>query len=168
MGNVVVIGYGNTLRSDDGIGQRVANSLHLTHVKSIAVHQLTPELTENLIAADLVIFVDACISSEIWQQCLPNSSENNLENSPPDVQVRWLEPSNNKIITGHITNPESLLALTQAIYGHYPPTWLVTVPGVNFELGENLSLIGERGVAIALEKINKIIDKGANICMKLD
>ncbi|MEA5572676.1 hydrogenase maturation protease [Calothrix sp. UHCC 0171] len=159
MGNVVVIGYGNTLRSDDGIGQRVANSLHLTHVKSVAVHQLTPELAETLITADLVIFVDAYISSESGEQYLSNSPEN----SPPDVQVHRLEPSNNKIITGHITNPESLLALTQAIYGHYPPSRLVTVPGVNFELGENLSLIGERGVAIALEKITKIIDKGANI-----
>lgn len=43
----------------------------------------------------------------------------------------------------------------------------MTVPGDNFELGENLSLIGERGVAIVLEKITQIIE-GINVCMKLD
>lgn len=145
MANVVVIGYGNDLRCDDGIGQRVAKGLNLANVKSLAVHQLTPELAETLKTADLAIFVDACLSLE------------SLENL--NVQVRWLEPEN-KIITGHTANPESLLALTQAIYGHYPPAWLVTVPGVNFELGENLSPIGERGVAGALEKIAQIVNEG--------
>lgn len=165
MGNVVVIGYGNDLRCDDGIGQRVANKLHLTDVKSLAVHQLTPELAETLKTADLVIFVDACLSSDSLENRLLNSSENNFENL--NVQVRRLEPDNNKIIAGHTANPESLLALTQALYNYYPPGWLVTVPGDNFELGENLSLIGERGVAIALEKITQIIE-GINVCMKLD
>ena len=165
MVNIVVIGYGNDLRCDDGIGQRVAKRLNLANVTSLAVHQLTPELAETLKTADLAIFVDACLSLEALENRLSNSPEDNFENL--NVQVRWLKPDN-KIITGHTANPESLLALTQAIYGYYPPTWLVTVPGVNFELGENLSVIGERGVTSALEKITQIVNKGINICTKLD
>jgi Ni,Fe-hydrogenase maturation factor len=47
----IVIGYGNELLSDDAIGPRVANLInlwHLSHVQSLAVHQLTPELAANL------------------------------------------------------------------------------------------------------------------------
>ncbi len=83
MGNIVAIGYGNDLRSDDGIGQRVANTLQLSNVKSLAVHQLTPELAEILANADLAIFIDACLTSE--------SSE---------VQVRSLSPNSSNIIAG--------------------------------------------------------------------
>ncbi len=148
--NIVAIGYGNNLRSDDGIGQKVANALHLANLKSLAVHQLTPELAETLASADLAIFIDAC-----W-----------LEHQ--DVQVLPLSPDSNSLIAGHTASPRSLLALTQALYGRCPTAWWVTVPGNNFEIGDRLSPIAEIGVAIALEKINQIIDTGTNICMNLD
>jgi hydrogenase maturation protease len=140
--NVIAIGYGNELRSDDGIGQRVAKALHLSKVKSIAVHQLTPELAEALANSDLAIFIDACLASESSQ-----------------VQVETLSPESSNIIAGHTTDPRSLLALTQALYSHCPQAWWIKVPGVNFELGYSLSPIAETGMAIALQKITQIIDK---------
>jgi hydrogenase maturation protease len=146
MGNIVAIGYGNDLRSDDGIGQRVANTLQLSNVKSLAVHQLTPELAEILANADLAIFIDACLTSE--------SSE---------VQVRSLSPESSNIIAGHTADPRSLLALTQVVYGYCPTAWWVIVPGENFAIGDRLSPIAEQGVAIALEKIAQIINPGKNI-----
>jgi hydrogenase maturation protease len=148
--NVVAIGYGNNLRSDDGIGQQVANALIRANLKSLAVHQLTPELAETLASADLAIFIDACWSEH------------------QDVQVLPLSPDSNSLRTGHTASPRSLLALTQALYGRCPTAWWVTVPGNNFEIGDRLSPIAEIGVAIALEKIHQIIDTGTNICMKLD
>ncbi|MGF1587982.1 MAG: hydrogenase maturation protease [Pleurocapsa sp.] len=63
----LVIGYGNTLRSDDGAGQSAANQIAawgLPNVRSLAVHQLTPELAEDIANADTVIFVDAVISAK--------------------------------------------------------------------------------------------------------
>ena len=136
----IAIGYGNELRSDDGIGQRVAKTLQLSNVKSIAVHQLTPELAEVLANTDLAVFIDACFSPENSQ-----------------VQVQSLLPNSSSIIAGHTADPRSLLALTQAIYGYCPPAWWVTVPGVNFELGENLSPLAEQGIEIAIDKINHLI-----------
>ncbi|MBD2387175.1 hydrogenase maturation protease [Cylindrospermum sp. FACHB-282] len=142
---LIVIGYGNDLRSDDSIGQRVAKALHLSKVKSIAVHQLTPELAEVLVNSDLAIFVDACLASESSQ-----------------VQVEFLTPESSSMIAGHTANPRSLLALTQAIYGYYPPAWWIKVPGVNFELGYSLSPIAKTGVAIALQKITQIIEENSS------
>ncbi|MBG1242819.1 hydrogenase maturation protease [Nostoc sp. NZL] len=144
----IAIGYGNELRSDDGIGQRVAKALHLSNVKSLAVHQLTPELAEALANADLAVFIDACFTSESSQ-----------------VQVQSLLPESFKIIAGHIGDPRSLLALTQAVYGRCPPAWWIKVPGVNFELGCYLSPFAEIGVAIALKKITQIIDENFSLLL---
>lgn len=149
----IVIGYGNELRSDDAIGQKIANTIeswHLLSVQSLAVHQLTPELATNLATADLAIFVDACVDA-----------------APLDVQVRSLLPSNGQILSAHSSDPRSLLSLTQFLYGHCPPAWLVTVPGVNFEFGDRLSPIAETGIAIALVKIIKILDKCKGLWVQL-
>jgi Ni,Fe-hydrogenase maturation factor len=60
---VLVIGYGNTLRRDDGVGVRAAELIaadpRLAHARVLAVHQLTPELALDIGAVSLVIFVDA-------------------------------------------------------------------------------------------------------------
>jgi hydrogenase maturation protease len=64
---VVVIGYGNTLRGDDGAGPAVAQAIAdraLPGVRSLAVPQLTPELAEIVAEANLVVFVDAALMAE--------------------------------------------------------------------------------------------------------
>lgn len=149
----MVIGYGNNLRGDDGIGQRVVDAIatwHLSTVKSLAVEQLIPQLATTLAGTELVIFVDACLISENSQ-----------------VQVQSLLPCFFSLIKGHIGDPRSLLALTQATYGHCPTAWLVRVPGVNFELGDNLSSVAETGIAIALIKIIQILDRNHNLWVNL-
>lgn len=58
----LIIGYGNELRSDDGVGQRVSDTVatwKLPNVRALSVFQLTPELTENLATVNVAIFVDA-------------------------------------------------------------------------------------------------------------
>lgn len=143
--NVIVIGYGNHLRSDEGIGQRVANEIAswgLSTVKVLAVHQLTSDLTATLASVDLVIFVDAYLSSEAF-----------------DVCVQSVLPSSDKTIAKYTNEPQSLLALTQALYGHCPTAWSVKVPGINFETGDRISRIAESGKAIALVKIIQILGK---------
>ncbi|MBD2439986.1 hydrogenase maturation protease [Nostoc sp. FACHB-110] len=149
---VMVIGYGNDLRSDDGIGQIIASEIaswHLSTVKSLAVHQLTPELADALANAELAIFVDAYVPLESF-----------------DVQVQSLSPSGENAIAGHTSDPQALLALTKTLYGHCPPALWVTVPGVNFEFGDRISEITETGKAIALGKIMQILDKFKNFWMK--
>ncbi|MBD2300977.1 hydrogenase maturation protease [Nostoc sp. FACHB-87] len=149
---VMVIGYGNDLRSDDGIGQRIADEIaswHLSAVKSLAVHQLTPELADALANAELAIFVDAYVPSESF-----------------DVQVQSLSPAVDHPIAGHTADPQSLLALTRTLYGHCPPALWVTVPAVNFEFGDRFSEVTETGKAIALGKIMQILDKFKNFWMK--
>jgi hydrogenase maturation protease len=140
---VLVIGYGNDLRSDDAVGKRVAEAVatwKLPYVQALAVHQLTPELTVKLTDVERAIFVDAYRATPAQE-----------------VQVRPLEPVHTGGIAGHTGDPQSLLALTKALYSYCPRAWWVTIPGVNFEVGDSLSLPARRGVAEALERIDQLI-----------
>jgi hydrogenase maturation protease len=59
----IIIGYGNTLRGEDGFGVEVIEKLRtFSHLKAklISVHSLTPELVLELLDAEEIIFVDAC------------------------------------------------------------------------------------------------------------
>ncbi|BAZ82578.1 MAG: hydrogenase maturation protease [Sphaerospermopsis kisseleviana] len=147
-----VIGYGNDLRGDDAIGQRIANTIqswHLSNVKSYGVHQLTPELAANLAQTNIVIFVDAGVNCQT-----------------EDVQVESLLPAMGKEINGHILNPESLLYLSQYLYNYCPEAWLITVPGENFELCDRISPTAQKGITTALSKIMQILDQDHNIFMQ--
>ncbi len=110
-------------------------------MQSLAVQQLTPELIINLASVDLAIFVDASIGYP-----------------PLEVQVQSILPVSSHRIHSHLANPQSLLMLTKSLYGNSPSAWLVTVPGINFEIGDRLSPIAEQGMAIALTKIIEIIN----------
>ncbi len=145
--NCLVIGYGNTLRSDDGAGQQIAETVaewRLERVEAIAVHQLTPELAEPLSAVQLAIFVDVYVANE----------------SQTEVQVTELTAStvlDAAIGVGHTADPRSLLTLAQQVYGRSPQSWWILVPAVNFEFGEQLSSVTQQGVGVAIERIKGLI-----------
>jgi hydrogenase maturation protease len=139
----LVIGYGNTLRSDDGVGQIVAQKIancHLPEVRSLYLHQLTPELAVDIAEVELVIFVDATLAA-----------------IAPDVRVSRLQPLSSIEIRSHTSDPRMLLNLAQTLYNHCPQAWLVTIPGENFELGDKISPLAGRGMTQALKQIDSLI-----------
>lgn len=141
----VVIGYGNPLRGDDAVGQRVAATVaswHWPHVRVIAVQQLTPELAELLAAVDLAIFVDA---SPIVDD--------------GTVQVIRVEPARSVPAMGHVSDPSGLLALAEAIYDQCPLAWWLLLPATSFGFGEDLSPTAEFGLTIALRYIVELINR---------
>ncbi len=63
---LLVIGYGNPLRGDDGVGPAVSGAiavLGLPGVRALSVHQLTPELAAEAAGARVAVFVDAAVDS---------------------------------------------------------------------------------------------------------
>jgi hydrogenase maturation protease len=135
---LLVLGYGNTLRSDDGVGPKVAEAvaaLNLPGVRALACGLLTPELADPIAQAARVIFVDAAVDA------------------PREVQLRPLAPADSSQIMAHAANPRTLLALARDVFGHAPPAWWLTIPVENLGIGEDFSLLAERGFATALETI---------------
>jgi hydrogenase maturation protease len=124
MSKVLVIGYGNTLRGDDAAGVHAAGLIAKRHPEIICVclHQLVPELAEQIAECDIVFFIDA--QKDITQ-----------------TNVRLVAPSADADQPRtHFISPESLLALSQLLYQHIPAkAYVVGIPASQFEFSEELS-----------------------------
>ena len=141
---LLVIGYGNTLRSDDGVGPRVAGAveeLRLPGVSIIICDLLTPELADPISKADAVVFVDAAIDA------------------PREVLLRPLNPADSSQIMAHAADPRTMLALARDVFAHAPRAWWLTIPIENTAIGDELSAFAERGMAIAIEQVKSLAQR---------
>lgn len=118
----LVIGWGNTLRSDDGVGVYAAQAIAQFGIETLAVHQLTLELAEPISHAGTIIFIDACDDA-----------------APGVISVRRAEAQAGSSAFVHSVTPESLLAAARDLYGAQPDACLFTVGGADFGYGESLS-----------------------------
>jgi hydrogenase maturation protease len=145
--DVLVIGYGNPLRGDDGIGPAVAEgvaALGLPRVRTIAAHQLTPELAADLTDAKLVIFVDAAVGTD------------------PVAAVRLDGPATTPSALTHAVDPRGLVALARAVYGQAPEAWLVTAAGSDFDFRNGLSATGRENAREAMGYVKSILRESSN------
>lgn len=125
---ILVIGYGNTLRCDDGIGQATAREIeqwNLPQVRSLYLHQLTPDLAETIAQFETVIFIDASIETKTVRL----------------TKVKNLVTNHNWT---HHLNPESIIYLTEFLYQKTPQAWLMTIPIEKIDFGENLSNFAQK------------------------
>ncbi len=139
---IVIIGYGNSFRRDDGAGLLAAEELEGIlrergrDVERIAVHQLAPELAEPIARPEVeaVVFVDArvadCEAPEI-----------------PRMEAGRIFPGDFSSSLGHRLDPPVLLAFAERIFGRTAPAWLLTAPGIDFGHGEGLSPVAQQGLA---------------------
>lgn len=139
-GAVLIIGYGNTLRGDDGLGLLAAERLMGLElpagVRVMARHQLARELAEDIANAGVVIFLDARAGSP-----------------PGQIDYTELEPARGKPgPLEHHVEPGVLLAAAEAIYGATPRAFLLTVRSDSFEPGAPLSEAGEASLPELVER----------------
>jgi hydrogenase maturation protease len=152
---VLVIGYGNTLRGDDGMGYQVAETVaewQLPQVRSIAVHQLFPELAADIAEVEIVVFVDAVVE---------------IDSLAPNITIAPLVAGEDATFSTHIITPQLLLGMTQRLYGATPVAYLLTIPAIDFTLGTNLSSIASSGKDLALDYLKCWLnDPTIKLCMK--
>jgi hydrogenase maturation protease len=144
---LLVIGYGNSLRHDDGAGPRVAEAieaLNLPGVRTLVSQQLSPEHAEPVARARRVIFVDAAVDQV------------------DGVKFRQLVPGETTQLMAHAADPRTMLALARDVFGHVPEAWWLTIPALKLGFGTDFSPEAEAGVQTAVEKIKRMIS--ANFC----
>lgn len=140
-----VIGYGNELRRDDGIGPYVAREIasrRIPSVRTMTVHQLTPELAEELSAARFAVFVDA-----------------GADLSGEAVSIKRVEPSATAAAMTHASQPDCLLQLALIIFGSAPETWSLMVAAEDFSAGEGLSPGGRTNADAAVKQIEALLGR---------
>ena len=142
---ILVIGYGNTLRRDDGVGPRVAEAvaaLDQPGLRTLVCPLLTPELAEPVSQARVVIFVDAAVDA------------------PREVQLRTLAPADSSQVMAHAASPATLLALARDVFGHAPEAWLITVPVEDLGIGEEFSPLAQGGFETAVTLVRQWATQG--------
>ena len=132
----LVIGYGNPLRCDEGIGWHVARELVRTGVchegEVLTCEHLTPEVAEYISRAPLVLFVTASqtgtagelVAKEVVADPAPMSFSQEL-------------------------TPGAALGMAADLFGECPRAYLLTVCGERFEEGDALS----HAVAVIIPEI---------------
>jgi hydrogenase maturation protease len=147
MARFLIIGYGNPLKSDDGVGCRAAEELSQQisspEVKIIRAHQLTPELSEEAARAELVIFIDA-----------------RAEGTPGEVdwqEIRVDAGSQETLHDFHDLSPAAILELANYLYGKAPLGYLLTVSGEHFVDGESLSRPVLSAIPTVIAHVRRII-----------
>jgi len=141
--HTVVLCIGNTLRGDDGVASHVADLLGArSGVDVRRVHQLTPELAEEIAHATAVVFVDAD----------PGVTEARLERLVPAPQRSPLT---------HSVTAGELVLLAEQLYGFQGVTYLCHVPAENFTEGDSLSEVAEAGARAAAQCVLALLVNGA-------
>jgi hydrogenase maturation protease len=136
----LVIGCGNTLRSDDGVGWCIAEALDqraLPGLEVAAVHQLTPELAPRIAAAAAVVFVDAGLAA------------------PRPLALQPLAPAPAGQPFSHQLTPQALLALGRQLYGRQPPAWQLLIPVQELAIGCTLSAAAAQAQQEALTLLQR-------------
>jgi hydrogenase maturation protease len=142
-GQALVIGIGNVLRGDDGVGWRLAEEVEAEaereedgegerQGKVRCLQQLTPELAEELARVERVLFIDAWLAPAGAAPCL-----------------QPVTPGGSKAIDSHRLEPAHLLALAQELYGAAPRAAALLVPAFAFPHGEGLSADLQRSLPAA-------------------
>jgi len=125
----LILACGNTLREDDGVGPLLASWAEVQwrddpRVRVICDHQWTPDMAEEVAAAEAVIFVDC-----------------SLDQAPGEIMLRELSsaPLKPGLVTHHLGAAE-LLRVAEDLYGRQPRrACLLTIGAGSIELGEGLS-----------------------------
>lgn len=143
MHSILLIGYGNPGRLDDGLGPACAEAVDALELPGVTVdanYQLAVEDAANLANYDIVLFVDAAVSG--------------LE----PFSFRTVTPSPDMSFTSHSVEPEALLAMAVEMFDATTSAFILGIRGYEFnEFGEKLSAKADANLREAVAFIEQLV-----------
>jgi hydrogenase maturation protease len=121
---LLVLGYGNPGRQDDGLGPAAAERVEVLAMPGVTVdadYQLNIEDAAAMAEHDVVVFIDASV------------------NGPEPYAWTRIEAAAEISFSSHSVSPESLLTATQRHFGATPEAWVLGIRGYAFEFAEGLT-----------------------------
>lgn len=135
---ILVLGYGNPGRQDDGLGPAAAagiNGLGWPNITAYDNYQLNIEDALDVAEHDIVWFVDSAKAG------------------PSPYDVRDLSAAPSIEFTSHIMRPEAILAIARQYYGKSPQAFLLAIRGYQFEFVEELTTGAVENLRVALSML---------------
>lgn len=146
MSQILIIGWGNPSRGDDGLGPALAE--HASVLATSCRHdlrvetdfQLQPEHAADLVGCDAAIFVDA-----------------DLDATDP-FTFRRVTPSRDRTFTSHAMSPAAVLAAYRDAFGaEPPPSYVLAIRGEAFALGAGISTAAAIRLAAACTFLERML-----------
>jgi hydrogenase maturation protease len=142
---LLIFGYGNPSRGDDGLGPLLLDklaALRLPDTECLTDFQLQVEHALDLRGRELVLFVDAHLSCR------------------PPFSFARLQPARDRSYTTHAMTPAAVMQVFQDIEGREPPpSFLLSIRGERFALGEDLSAAARANLEAGLAFIRPLCDR---------
>jgi hydrogenase maturation protease len=143
---VLILGIGNPLREDDGLGWAAAECLAREcagpDVSVHQIHQLTPEWAEAVSRVGLVVFLDASRVGVLGE-----------------LAVQWIaETPDAPSSFSHQLTPRTLLSCARALYGRAPRACLISLTGEAFGYGEGLSPTVQSRLPGMVQRVREIVE----------
>jgi len=144
--NVLVIGYGNPGRLDDGLGPAFAEALERLHLPGVTVesdYQLTVEDAARVAEHDVVVFADAAVRG------------------PEPFHFGPVEGGRDLAFSTHAVAPGAVMALAQRLFGARTRGFVLGIRGYRFDaFGERLSERARRNLHQAVEFFRAVLAEG--------
>lgn len=139
---ILVIGFGNPGRLDDGLGPAFAERIQAQDLPDVTVesnYQLNIEDAELMSRFDVVVFADASVDATEPFDFMP------MQPKPPMVGF-----------SSHSITAESLLGLAGELFNASPRTYAMAIRGYGFnEFGECLSAGASKNLTAAVTYFEK-------------
>ncbi|MBN2494655.1 MAG: hydrogenase maturation protease [Deltaproteobacteria bacterium] len=143
---VLVIGFGNPGRCDDGLGPVAAQAVETWGLDGVSVdadYQLTVEDSCAAAAHETVVFIDAAAEG------------------PAPFSFRPVEGRVDLGFSSHGVEPEAVLGLAREVFGSRVEGYVLGIRGYDFDsFGERLSARAERNLAEALGFLQRRLELG--------
>ncbi|HMM11398.1 MAG TPA: hydrogenase maturation protease [Bacteroidales bacterium] len=141
MAKILVYGYGNPGRQDDGLGAAFIQLLEAwlmdhpeLNVETDCNYQLNIEDAAAVAGKDIVVFVDATLDEEV-----------------SEFRFGPVNPSDARIeFTMHAVSPSFVLDLCRKINGSCPKAWLLEIRGYSWDFEERISQEARHNLTLAL------------------
>jgi len=142
---ILVLGYGNPGRQDDGLGPAAAAAIEQWQLPGVMVEtNYMLNIEDAALAAnhDLVLFIDAAAQGA------------------DAFQMQQIELAASMAFTSHIVPPATILAICKQCYDRVPEAWLLAIRGYEFELLEGLTERGRGNLEQALAHAHRCFQSG--------
>jgi hydrogenase maturation protease len=143
---VLLIGYGNPGRLDDGLGPALAAAIEPLVLPGVTVdadYQLTVEDAQAAAEHDIVIFADADTAGEA------------------PFTFRSIEPEASVSFSTHSVQPKQVLGLAHELFGARTRGFILGIRGYDFDaFGELLSPRAQANLAAAIRYVEQLLREG--------
>lgn len=143
MRRVLLIGFGNPARGDDGLGPALAQAIERLHLPNVTVdsdYQLTVEDSTTIAEHGIVIFADA------------------TETGPEPFTFKRVDAREPASFSSHAAEPAEVLALAEQLFHATTEAYILGIRGYDFTpFKEGLTAQAAANLAKAVAHIEEIL-----------